>query len=152
MRKSVSIATFVLFATLAFGGPVDSEIESILDEYFKIQASLAQDSTKGVDAAGSAIVHHVHQINASDPEVGTLLSELQSAAQQIQGKDLEAARSLFFDLSKPLLVYLNKFYSGEKANFRFFCSMAKKGWIQPDKATKNPYYGSSMLTCGTLIQ
>jgi hypothetical protein len=28
--------------------------------------------------------------------------------------------------------------------------MIKKSWIQKDDAIKNPYYGSSMLTCGEI--
>ena len=27
--------------------------------------------------------------------------------------------------------------------------MVKKHWLQTDKEIRNPYYGSSMLTCGT---
>jgi hypothetical protein len=30
--------------------------------------------------------------------------------------------------------------------------MVKKNWLQPDKETRNPYFGSSMLKCGELIQ
>jgi hypothetical protein len=30
--------------------------------------------------------------------------------------------------------------------------MVKKNWLQPDKSVRNPYYGSSMLTCGELVK
>lgn len=79
--------------TVGFAGPADSEIENILDDYFKIQASLAQDSTKGVDASAVSILQHVNQIDVADPEVRKLLNDLRTAAQEIQGKPLEAART-----------------------------------------------------------
>jgi hypothetical protein len=30
--------------------------------------------------------------------------------------------------------------------------MVKKNWLQADKEIRNPYYGSSMLKCGELVQ
>ena len=152
MRKFVVTTIFILLTQVGFAGPIDNQIEMILEEYFKIQSSLAQDTTEGIDTAAKAIAHHTHQAKVSDPELGDLLSGIQKAAHQIQGKEIKAARDEFFNLSKPLLIYLNKFYSGEKVNFRFFCSMANKGWIQSEKDTKNPYYGKSMLDCGELIK
>jgi hypothetical protein len=105
-----------------------------------------------VDSAAQSIVKITAGIKTTDAKVLGLTTSVAKAAQAIEGKDLEAARSEFFELSKPLLAYLHQFYKGEKEYFRYYCSMAKKGWIQPEKGTKNPYYGSSMLTCGELIQ
>jgi len=33
----------------------------------------------------------------------------------------------------------------------FRCPMAKADWLQPPGATANPFYGSSMLTCGAAV-
>jgi hypothetical protein len=30
--------------------------------------------------------------------------------------------------------------------------MKKAYWLSPDKAIKNPYYGSAMLTCGKVTE
>jgi hypothetical protein len=32
-----------------------------------------------------------------------------------------------------------------------FCSMAKGSWLQKRGEVRNPYYGSSMLTCGEVV-
>jgi hypothetical protein len=132
--------------------PTDTEFEKILDRYFEIQASLAGDSTEGIDAASRTIDRLAAGVNTNNPEIKGLAASLSKAAREIQGEELEAARLSFFEMSKPLLLYLNQFYKGEKEYFRYFCSMAKKGWIQSKEGVKNPYYGSSMLTCGQLIQ
>jgi hypothetical protein len=152
MKKTLYGILTCAVSGLAFAGPVDKPIDKILTDYFTIQSALARDTTTGIDSAASAIAQTATTIKADDPEVNTLVSDLQTAAREIQGKDLETARKNFFDLSRPLLVYLNKFHSDTASYSRFFCPMAKKGWIQPDKETRNPYYGSSMLACGQLIE
>ena len=90
-------------------------------------------------------------VQTTDVQAKKLLKQIQTAAHQMHGKDLSQTREQFFELSKPLLAYLNQYYSGDKTFYRYFCSMAKKGWIQPDKGVHNPYMGSSMPTCGELI-
>jgi hypothetical protein len=153
MKKILYVFIILMTAGLGWAGPVDDSIDIILKDYFKIQSALAQDSTDGVDAAAQSINETAESINAGDSEeVKALVSEIRSAAREIQGKDLETTRSEFFNLSKPLLAYLNTYHSHKDAYYRYFCPMAKKGWVQEEEGTKNPYYGSSMLTCGQLIE
>jgi hypothetical protein len=33
-----------------------------------------------------------------------------------------------------------------------YCPMAKRSWIQKEDAIRNPYYGKSMLTCGSFTK
>jgi hypothetical protein len=151
--KRVLMGVAVLASVgLTWAGPVDKSVDTILDNYFKIQSALAQDKTAGIDGAAKAIQTATESVKTSDPEVKTLVTQIQSAAGKIQGQSLEAARGTFFELSRPLLVYLNKYHSSKDGYYRFFCPMAKKGWIQSDEDTRNPYYGTSMLKCGELIK
>jgi hypothetical protein len=143
--------TLMLFSAFGFAGVADDQFERILDRYSEIQASLAADSTEGVDAAAQSIHQLASDVKSSDVTIQSLAAKLKSAAGKMRGKNLEASRQEFFELSKPLLAYLHQFYGGEKKYFRYYCSMAKKGWIQPEQGTRNPYYGSSMLTCGEPI-
>lgn len=151
IKKTVFVCLVLAFAGLAWAGPADQKAEAILDQYFLIQASLAKDSTQGIDDAAQKIAKLAATSAAADLKVQTIFSQVEKAANQIQGKDLKQAREQFFELSKPLLVYFNQFYSGKKEFYRYFCSMAKKAWIQPTKGASNPYLGSAMPTCGDLI-
>jgi len=151
MRRIMLGSLALASMNLALAGPVDKPIDTILKDYTTIQTALANDTTEGVDQAAEAIHRTAASISATDPEVKALVSEIKTASKDIQGKDLEAARTEFFKLSKPLLVYLNKFHANKDGYHRFYCPMAQKGWIQSEAGTKNPYYGSSMLTCGEKI-
>jgi hypothetical protein len=152
--KNLILICFATFTTvtLAFSGSADTQLDKIIEQYSKIHSSLAKDSTEGVDAAAKSIVGLADQLGSEDASLARLAKDLGKAAQDIQGKNLEATRTEFFELSKPLLVYLNQSYSGSKEYYRYYCSMAKKGWVQLEEGTRNPYYGSSMLTCGELIK
>jgi len=152
MKSITMIITALASAGLLSAGPVDKSVDAILKDYFTIQSALAQDKTTGVDAAAQSMDRTAKSIGANDPEIKSLVTEIEASARKIQGQSLEAARNTFFDLSRPLLTYLNKYHASKDSYFRFFCPMAKKGWIQSDKDTRNPYYGSSMLKCGELIK
>jgi hypothetical protein len=151
MKKTFCFCLTLVFTILLWAGPSDRQVEGILDQYFLIHSSLAKDSTQGVDNAAKKIANLATKVGATDPQIQKLFAQVEKAANQIQGKDLKQTRDQFFELSKPLLVYLNQFYSGNKTYYRYFCSMAKKGWIQPHKGASNPYMGSAMPTCGDLI-
>jgi hypothetical protein len=153
MKRTIPILLQLqILAGLGFAGSADGQIEKILSQYSKIHSSLAEDSTEGVDAAAKSIQELASLLKSADPASEKLGEDIARAAQSIQGENLEQTRLEFFELSKPLLVYLNTYYSGKETYYRFYCDMAKKGWVQSEKEIRNPYYGSSMLTCGELIK
>jgi hypothetical protein len=151
MKRIFCFCLVFVLTGLVWAGSADQKTESILDQYFLIHSSLAKDSTQGIDGAAKKIVNLASSAGVTDTQVQKLLSQVEEAARHIQGKDLKQTREQFFELSKPLLVYLNQFYSGNREFYRYYCDMAKKGWIQPNKGASNPYMGSSMPTCGNLI-
>lgn len=82
-------------------------------------------------------------------EVRALLPELETAAAALAGAgDLAAARDAFYELSKPLVRWRQA--AGDGPNVAY-CPMAKRSWLQPGDEIGNPYYGSAMATCGSLV-
>lgn len=152
MRRLLSCLMFAVLGTPAWAGPADSAIDRILQEYFKIHEALAADSTQGIDQAAQQIAKIAATAKPSGAEISDLFQQIQTAARKIQGQPLEQAREAFFDLSRPLLVYLNLHHSNKAGYYRYFCPMANKGWIQAEVGARNPYYGSAMPTCGQLIE
>ncbi len=148
-RIFFSLAVLAACGSL-WAGPIDDDIDRILVEYFKIQRALAQDTTKGVAEASRRIASLAGTIRAEGPAAETAAA-IHQAASALTAPDLDTARRQFFDLSKPLLEYLHQHYSGKGEYFRYFCSMARKGWVQEDDEVRNPYHGSAMLRCGERI-
>ncbi len=124
----------------------------LLGQYYAIQKNLASDSLAGVSASASQIANLSRQAAAKDPQARAQLTALANAAGKLKATDLKSARNGFGDLSDSLIAYVQAVRAKRNPPYQFFCSMVKKSWLQPDKETRNPYYGSSMPTCGELVQ
>lgn len=126
------------------GGSLKSPVGPVLDHYLKIQAALADDSTKGVSDNAAAIAKAV---KADDTK--TLPPEVASAADGLaKAKDLPEARESFKDLSQSLIKYMadKKVKTGKFEEI--FCPMANAYWLQTNQDIANPYLGHSMPGCG----
>jgi membrane fusion protein, copper/silver efflux system len=129
-----------------------SVVDRLLGQYFIIHRSLASDSISGVSTAIAEIARISRQASSTELETRAQMKAISEAAGRFSPADLKSARNGLGQLSDSLIAYLK--VSGAKTNppYQFFCSMVKKNWLQPDKLTRNPYYGPSMLKCGELVQ
>jgi len=121
-------------------------VKSVYDHYLAIQKELARDSIKGVDEHATAISKAVKadEMKMFSPDVAKQAEALAKA------KDLKAAREADKPLSASLIKYLADNKAGEGVYHEAYCPMAKASWLQTEKEVRNPYYGKSMLDCGTL--
>ena len=121
-------------------------LPTILDNYAKIQASLAADKLDGVPNAAQAI----SKLIAGD-EMKMLPAEVATRADALaKSKDLATAREAFKGLSASLISYLGKTKAQTGRYYEVYCPMAKASWLQTDKTVKNPYFGASMSHCGEI--
>jgi hypothetical protein len=117
-----------------------------------IQKALASDSTSGVATAASALskaaaAHQSH--GGSHAEVATGLIQASAA---FQGADLAAAREAFKTLSQRMMGYREIVPNVLSQTIVIHCSMANADWIQTTDEVSNPYYGSSMASCGDVTK
>ena len=139
-----------------------STFTSILAHYDAIHSALAADTTKDIakhakeiqeiasDASKdfNAAMAGVSEENAEACQ--KLLPEVsQAAAKLAAAGNLSAARDAFGELSRPLVRY-REMLTGEDTKVAY-CPMAKKPWLQTATEIENPYYGSSMLRCGSFV-
>ena len=121
-------------------------VQSVFDNYIKVQGALVQDSLEGVSGAGTAIAKAIK--DDAKHALPTRVAEQAEALGNV--KDLEAARAAFKSLSESLI----EFVKGQKAAAGTYhvayCPMAKASWLQTGKAVMNPYMGKPMPHCGQL--
>jgi len=74
----------------------------------------------------------------------------------VRAGDIEAARVQLEVLTGAVTPVIKTFGSGKTAVYRFHCPMAfdNKGayWLQDNRDTRNPYFGSSMLLCKDSVE
>jgi len=139
----------------------DFSIKEIVSNYLKLKNALTKDDTKGAAAAGNAIVANLAGLDANSlpaPQKKVFTDVADDAKEHSEhigdnaGK-LDHQREHFALLSKDVNDLIKTFGAGQKL-YQDYCPMYNDGkgaiWISETKEIKNPYYGSKMLTCGSV--
>ena len=121
---------------------------SLLKHYYQVSDALV---------AGNAAVAATHAAafvkaaNATDYKViseGNITTLVKDASNIAASKDISKQREYFMNFSKNMTTVAKANKLSDKPVYEVYCPMKKASWLSADKAIKNPYYGSSMLTCG----
>jgi hypothetical protein len=150
----IMLASLLVLAAFGFAlaGPQVDVSEELLGQYYVIQKSLASDSLSGVSTSASQIADLSRKASVKSPQAKTQFTALANAAAKLQTTDLKLARAGFGDLSDSLIALMKAAPVKSNPPYQYYCPMVKKNWLQDRKEIRNPYYGSSMLTCGELVQ
>jgi hypothetical protein len=137
-------------------------VKEIIAGYLQLKNALAKDNGKDAATAGNAIVAKLATIDMKSiskeqmKSYMDLADDLKEHAEHIganAGK-IEHQREHFILLSKDVADLIKTFGNGGQTLFKDFCPMANDGkgaiWISELKEIKNPYYGKSMSTCGSV--
>ncbi len=121
-------------------------VQSVFDNYIRVQGVLAQDSLEGVSTRAGAMAKAIR-----GDSMKTLPAKVAEQAEALgQAKDLEGARAAFKVLSESLISYLKGQKVPAGSYYVAYCPMAKASWVQAGKTIVNPYMGKGMVHCGEI--
>ena len=141
---------------------VRKALDPVYTAYFKLWDALAGDDLDGTRKAGGTVLAAVKKVDMSvftgpaHERWMELSKSLYEAANGVsKAKDMEAARDEFFHVSKATIDLHGDFgHAGSRSFYLSFCPMARGGdgayWLQENDKLLNPYYGASMLYCGSI--
>ncbi len=127
-------------------------LDELLDAYLAIQQALSADRLTDAVAAAETIV----SIAAGDDHTtGLPCGDLRSSgAQLIAAEHIDPARAAFALLSESMIAVVSARPAHSRTLYRIHCPMAfdNRGadWLQVDMSVTNPYFGATMLRCGTV--
>jgi len=135
----------------------------ILDVYFELQVALSGDNNKAATAAAQKMDKALQDVECGKGHLdglgGVVFADQfevmnSSMAEILKSDDIAVRRVAFKPLSGTLWETLTSFgYEPEKTVRLFNCTMAFNNsggrWMQESTVTSNPYYGASMLRCGS---
>lgn len=140
------------------------QLDGVLAEYFHVQHALSSDDLEGAKKGSEKLIKALGKVDMKLLE-GDAHMEWMKQHQAIKENaggissagSIDKARSSFKGLSDSLIKVVECFgTSGKTAIHRVHCGMAfdNQGadWLQDKKDVKNPYYGASMLKCGSLVK
>ncbi|MCP4264988.1 MAG: DUF3347 domain-containing protein [Candidatus Brocadiaceae bacterium] len=134
---------------------------NMLENYYNVSAKLTNDSIKGVDGSLEMIINNAKKIKDIDfkiPEeplrrLKEIAGNISDSAIEMKGVEIEKVRNGLKGLSQLMINYLkelNRKLKGDAKTYIYYCPMADASWLQNNEGTRNPYYGSSMLKCGSV--
>ena len=129
-----------------------NQLSQLLKNYYHIKDALVDGS--GEKASVSA-VDFIKVLNTIDYKIiseGNVNALLKDATPISETTDLNRQRTYFSNLSDNMTVLAKAIKLTSEPVYQAYCPMKNANWLSSDKAIKNPYYGSMMLTCGEVIE
>lgn len=170
--KYITIIVSVLFTTIISCKKETQEVQSegiqsslftdIYNNYFNLKNSLVgDDSSKTAQDAANLLtaIESINQDNLSGEAKDTwfvVYENIKKDAEHISKTNaIDHQRKHFISLSKNMYE-LMKVSKSSTPTYYQFCPMANNGegayWLSENEEIKNPYFGSEMLTCGSVAE
>ncbi|MHA4812536.1 DUF3347 domain-containing protein [Flavitalea flava] len=163
MKKILLAVTFITFGfthqIFAQDKPPSSPLSPILDSYYGVKDALTADN--GTDAAtrSGELLKTINGVDmkslpAKDHAIFmSLQTKLAFDARHIsESKDINHQREHFAALSTNMFALAKGAKLSATPIYKEYCPMKKASWLSKEEEIKNPYYGSSMLTCGKVTE
>jgi len=146
-------------------GLVDSkfknQIKLVFDKYFLLKDALVSDENYNAKRFSKELLYRLAKVdmNLLTDKYHNKWLELnrnikKSANSIVDANEIAVQRNLFIYLSDDLIKTIKLFEVNQKVYVQF-CPMANnnKGanWLSLEEEIKNPYFGNSMLNCGSII-
>ncbi|WP_343588523.1 DUF3347 domain-containing protein [Flavobacterium sp.] len=135
-----------------------NQLQSVYDAYFDVKDALIKSDSKLTSAKAATLLTAItavkmDKLKSNEHTVWMkVVKKLTTDAKSISATtDLKKQRETFKSLSKNTYDLI-KVSNPEQPIYKQYCPMADADWLSKEKAVKNPYYGSSMLTCGNVVE
>lgn len=140
--------------------PMQQNVNQLLEEYMKLKDALVASDPAATQTAANAIVTMANAMPVAtlQPDQKDFAEERveevkQSASKISQSTDLSEQREHLEPLSEATFALTKAFGATDQKLYYQHCPMAlnDKGayWISTEQKIMNPYFGESMLNCGT---
>ncbi|CAM4275536.1 DUF3347 domain-containing protein [Gillisia hiemivivida] len=136
-----------------------SATDIIIVNYLELKNALVADNTEEAKTFGAVLANLFAEFDKSaysseqNKELTDIIEDAKEHAEHIAENTIDHQREHFEILSKDV-ADLIAITGTSKKLFQAYCPMFNDGkgaiWLSEFKEIKNPYYGSKMLTCGTV--
>ena len=151
MKKLIFTTLFSVFSILNLSAQkTDASISKLYQNYLSIKTALAADNGDDASKAANIFVKSASLVDYKVLSEGNLDALRKDASQIAESRSIEKQRESFNGLSDNMIALAQKFKLSNDSVFVQFCPMADASWLSAEKEIKNPYYGASMLKCGSV--
>ncbi|NAW50051.1 DUF3347 domain-containing protein [Elizabethkingia argentiflava] len=150
MKNRFLSLIFLAVSIMSFAQESNSQIQKLYQHYTAIKNALVQDDVAKAASAAKLFLKVASTVDfkvLSEDNINKLRKDAGAIA---EASHLTTQRNYFFNLSDNMALIAEHFKISSSPIYIQYCPMAKGQWLSNEQEIKNPYYGSSMMTCGTL--
>ncbi|HVG13697.1 MAG TPA: DUF3347 domain-containing protein [Chitinophagaceae bacterium] len=134
--------------TTVTGGNSQKQLSGLLSSYYNLKNALVTGDAGSAASNADVFLKTANTIDFKVISEGNI-HILSKDAGKISGtKDLKKQREYFMGLSSNMATLAKSLKLANQPIYLQYCPMKKATWLSSEKGIRNPYYGSSMLTCG----
>lgn len=152
MKKLLFVLVIAITAltsqTFAQDSTKQYQLPQLLTYYYNIKNALVVGDAASASTNAQAFVKAANTIDYKVISEGNIHTLVKDAGKIAEISDLKKQRTIFISFSSNMAAVAKAVKLSDQPVYVQYCPMKKASWLSSEKAIKNPYYGSSMLTCG----
>lgn len=148
----IILATGFLRNAYSQDGANQTQFTQLLSLYYNIKEALVASNGNMAATRAEAFVKATNVFDFKVISEGNIKTLGKHARRISETKDLKKQRESFANLSVTMIEVAKTVKPIDKPIYQAYCPMKKTSWLSNEKAIKNPYYGSAMLTCGEVTK
>lgn len=135
-----------------------NQLEAVYTNYFLLKDALVKTdaSTAATKATEMLVTLEAVQMDKLPMDVHMVwmkvMKSLIADTKEIASNTDVKKQRTFFKTVSTNMYDLMKVSKSETPTYYQYCPMVKANWLSKETAVKNPYYGASMLTCGSTVE
>jgi len=152
MKKYIITAVFSIFSIISLSAQSkkDVQVSKLYENYIAVKSALASDDADRTSKAAAEFIKTASSIDVKSVSEGNLNILRKDATAISEARSISAQREFFYNLSDNMIALTKEFKLSEKPVYIQYCPMADGNWLSDESKIVNPYYGKSMLSCGSV--
>jgi len=139
----------------------NKQFETVIAAYMDLKNTLVKDNAKAAKSSSEVLLKSIKKValnelpNSAGRDLWKLLdSKLSTSVKALSKEEDLAGQRVHFHHVSTHLTELLKSFKVEKTVYHLYCPMADNNnggyWLSMESTVENPYFGSSMLNCGSV--
>jgi hypothetical protein len=141
-----------IFVQPGFAQQNNDQPTSLLSSYYSIKDALVADNAKSAAAKATEFIKVLNNGEVKTIDAAKQKALIEDAGKIAASNDLKSQRDYFIVFSTHMIALAKTSKLSAEPVYELYCPMKKSSWLSSKQAIKNPYYGSSMLTCGKVTE
>jgi hypothetical protein len=154
MKKFFLFVAFfaTTFVQIGLAQQDHAQTPALLPIYYSVKDALVGGNPSLAATKAEVLVKALNNSDAKGMTEKNRIGLLDHAGKIAKSKDLKSQREYFAGLSTNMIALAKATKLSTEPVYQMYCPMKNSNWLSSEKTVKNPYYGSSMLTCGEVVE